>query len=163
MRRLIVSKKWALALGGAIAVLSLLALGCGGGGGEKADADKSWGDEELFVDPDAPVVNVELGDFFVKPEATEIEAGAVTFAVANKGKTQHEFVVLKTDTPADQLAVQDAKVDEDTAGESRGEIAEFDAGKTISKTFDLAPGHYIFLCNIKDHYGKGMHIDFTVK
>ena len=163
MRKFIVSKRWALALGGAIAVLSLLALGCGGGGGEKADADKSGGYEELFVDPAAPVVNVDLGDFFVKPEATEAEAGAVTFAVANKGTIEHEFVVLKTDTPADKLTVQDSKIDEDTAGESQGEIAEFAAGKTISKTFDLAPGHYIFLCNIKEHYGKGMHIDFTVK
>ena len=161
MRRFIVSKKWALALGGVIAVLSLLALGCGGG--EKADADKSEGDEELFVDPDAPVMNVDLGDFFVKPEASEVGAGAITFAVANKGETEHELVVLKTDTPADKLAVQDSKVDEDTAGESQGEIAEFEAGKTISKTFDLAPGHYIFLCNITGHYGLGMHKDFTVK
>ena len=163
MRRFIVSKKWALALGGVIAVLSLLALGCGGGGDEKAKADQPAGEGELFVDPNAPVVNVDLGDFFVKPEATEVEAGAVTFTAANKGTIEHEFIVLKTDTPADKLVVQDGKVDEDTAGESQGEIAEFEAGKTISKTFDLAPGHYIFLCNIKDHYGKGMHTDFTVK
>jgi len=162
MVRLIVSKKWALALGGLIAVLPLLALGCGGGGGEK-EADQSGGEGELFVDPGAPVVNVDLGDFFVKPEATEVEAGAVTFAVANIGKTLHEFVVLKTDTPADKLAVQASKIDEDTAGESQGEIEEFDAGKTISKTFDLAPGHYVFVCNIEGHYGLGMHTDFTVQ
>ncbi|MDO8613709.1 MAG: plastocyanin/azurin family copper-binding protein [Dehalococcoidia bacterium] len=162
MGRLIVSKKWALALGGFIAVLPLLALGCGGSGGEK-EADQSEGEEELFVDPDAPVVNVDLGDFFVKPAATKVEAGAVTFSVANIGKTLHEFVVLKTDTPADKLAVQASKVDEDTAGESQGEIEEFDAGKTISKTFDLAPGHYVLFCNIEGHYGLGMHKDFTVQ
>ena len=28
---------------------------------------------------------------------------------------------------------------------------------------DLAPGHYVALCNLLAHYGKGMHAEFTVK
>jgi len=89
-----------------------------------------------------------------------VKAGKVTFTFKNTGTRQHEMIVLKTDEKADSLVVgSDNKVSED---KSVGEISETDAGKTVVKTFDLAPGHYVLVCNIAKHYTQGMKSDFTV-
>jgi uncharacterized cupredoxin-like copper-binding protein len=90
-----------------------------------------------------------------------VAAGKVTFTFKNSGNRQHEMIVLKTDTAADALVVDPAsnKVSEDA---SKGEISETDAGKTVVKTFTLAPGKYVIVCNIEKHYGQGMRQAFTV-
>jgi uncharacterized cupredoxin-like copper-binding protein len=91
---------------------------------------------------------------------TSATAGAVTFTFQNTGTRQHEMVVLKTDTPYDQLPVgTDNKVSEDA---SVGEISETDPGKTVTQTFDLAAGNYVLVCNIEKHYQQGMRVAFTV-
>ena len=165
MRNIIGSAKLMMALAALMAAGLLLFSACGGGDdSDKAAEEQSQGegDGELFVDPAAPVINVALKEWGIVPSATKTDAGSVTFNVSNEGTKEHEFVVLKTDTPAEQLAWAQGKVDEDTAGEAVGEIAEFGAGKTLSKTFDLAPGHYVFICNVEGHYPSGMRADFTV-
>jgi uncharacterized cupredoxin-like copper-binding protein len=43
-----------------------------------------------------------------------------------------------------------------------GEISETDKGKVVTKTFDLAAGNYVLVCNIEKHYGQGMFAAFTV-
>ena len=92
--------------------------------------------------------------------ATSVKAGKVTFTFTNKGMKQHEMILLKTSTPVDGFKVgTDNKISET---ESVGEISETDAGKTVTKTFDLAPGTYVFACNIEKHYGYGMRTAFTV-
>jgi hypothetical protein len=40
---------------------------------------------------------------FLKVDPTSVPAGKVTFTFHNTGNRQHEMIVLKTDTPADQL------------------------------------------------------------
>lgn len=139
----------------------MLAVACGGGGQEEGEKEEEE-EGELFVEPNAPVVAVDLGDFFLTPEATTAEAGAVTFSASNQGDIPHELVIIKTDIPADQLPVASGKVDEDRAGEVIGEIEEFDPGLTIAGTFDLPPGSYALICNIPGHYEAGMHAEFTV-
>ena len=148
--------------------VALLALACGddNDGGEEGDGTATatgTAEAELFVDPEAPVVNVDLGEFFVTPDADEIQAGAVTFNASNVGAIPHELVVIKTDTPVDQLPVADAKVDEGAAGEEIGEIEEFDAGLILAGTFELEPGAYALICNIAGHYEGGMFVEFTVE
>jgi uncharacterized cupredoxin-like copper-binding protein len=88
-----------------------------------------------------------------------VAAGSVTFTLKNEGTIEHEVVVLKTDTPYDQLVVTDGKVSEDT---SQGEVPELAAGKSESVTLDLTAGNYVLVCNIKDHYTMGMRAPFTV-
>jgi len=89
-----------------------------------------------------------------------VPAGKVTFTLKNTGTVKHEMVVLKTDTPYDQLTVdKDNKVSEDT---SVGEVSELDAGKTGTVTLDLKPGKYVLVCNIAKHYEMGMRAPFTV-
>ncbi len=97
---------------------------------------------------------------FLKVEPMSVAAGKVTFTFTNSGNRQHEMIILKTDEKADSLTVgADNKVSED---KSVGEISETDAGKVVTKTFDLAAGHYVLVCNIAKHYTQGMKSDFTV-
>ena len=146
--------------------LALLAAACGGGeekGAVKGTATKEAEEGELFVDPNAPVVEVSLTEFKVEPRTDTGTAGPLTFSASNDGAIEHELVIIKTDTPVDKLPVASGKVDEDAAGKVVDEIKEFEAGKTVAATFDLAAGKYALICNIAGHYQAGMHAGFTVK
>ena len=121
--------------------------------------------------PQATTVDVTLQEWAVLPATSSIKSGTVTFNVKNIGPDEaHEFVILKTDLEALKLpAGADGKADEEGAGvQAMGEIEEFASGESKSATFDLAPGKYVFICNIVDaegnvHYAKGMAIAVTVK
>jgi uncharacterized cupredoxin-like copper-binding protein len=115
---------------------------------------------------DGTPVAVDLGDekgtdgpMTMDVVPLSVAAGSVTFTAENTGTIEHEMVVLKTDLAGDQLEITDGKVSEDG---SLGEIREFEAGETASKTFDLDAGKYVLVCNVKDHYELGMWSEFTV-
>ena len=150
-----------------VLLLALLALACGGGeekGAVKGTPTEEAEEGELFVDPNAPVVEVSLTEFKVEPRTDTGKAGGITFKASNDGAIEHALYVFKTDLPIDQLPVQDGKVPEDAAGAKFiGEIEELEAGKTIAATFDLAAGKYALICNITGHYEAGMFAGFTVK
>jgi uncharacterized cupredoxin-like copper-binding protein len=112
-------------------------------------------------------VTVALDQWSITPAASQVVSGPVTFRVSNDGSITHEFVVMKTDTPAADLPIgsfegQQPRVNENTAGTNVGETGDMDAGATKTVTLDLQPGHYVFMCNLPGHYGSGMHTDFTV-
>ena len=142
------------ALGVVIAVASL-SLG-GTPAGAAVGAKKKTG---------TPVL-VEVGDtagtqapMTMTVTPTSAPAGKVTFTVKNSGTVIHEMVILKTDTPYDQLPVVKDGVSE---AASVGEVADIPKGKTKSGTFKLKPGKYVLVCNIKKHYGLGMRAPLTV-
>lgn len=107
-------------------------------------------------------IAVTLSEWAVVPGSASVPAGSVTFAVTNSGEQVHEFVVVKTDTKADALAVVDNKIDE-AALTPVDEIEDIAVGASPKLTVDLAAGHYVLLCNIETHYGLGMRADFDVK
>jgi len=116
---------------------------------------------------DAHTVTVIAGDInglagimtYTASTAT-VKAGDVTFVLQNVGTIEHELVVLKTDTPFDQLAIDgEDRVDE---ADSVGEVAETAAGVTDSVVLNLTPGNYVLVCNIGGHYRLGMRIALTV-
>jgi uncharacterized cupredoxin-like copper-binding protein len=101
-------------------------------------------------------------------------AGDVTFVVKNAGSIVHEAVVLNTRTPFDKLPITDGgdppvpvttganKVSEDT---NIGETGDPDLEPGGTRTFTIkhmTPGTYAIVCNIAQHYGKGMRAPFTV-
>ena len=86
--------------------------------------------------------------------------GKVKFVVQNQGTELHEMVVIKTNTPFDQLPVSSKnKVSEKG---TKGEIEGIGKGKTKSKTLKLKAGQYALVCNITEHYTAGMRAGFTV-
>ncbi len=130
--------------------------GQSGGGGVTATTAATGG---------PTVVNVVGGEkpdgsYYLTVTPASVKAGPTTITFKNVGTMEHEVVVLKTDTPANQLKVgADHTVSEDT---SVGEDSETKAGQTKSTTIDLKAGKYVLVCNIERHYEKGMSTAFTV-
>lgn len=142
--------RWLVPLVVGLAVLALVAAACGGG-------------EEAAGGGGGSTVNVKLNDFSIAPDVSSVGAGSVTFVAENAGPSEHELVVLETDLAPDALPVEGGAVEEEASGiEAIGEIEEFEAGAEESATFDLAAGHYVLICNIPGHFGKGMAVAFEV-
>jgi uncharacterized cupredoxin-like copper-binding protein len=102
------------------------------------------------------LVNVKLGEMFVRPNVTQGAAGKVTFHVQNTGKLVHEMIVGKAPIKG-PLAT--GKMSEAT---SVGEVAELKPGTAGSVKLSLKPGTYILYCNVPGHFAAGQHVAFTV-
>jgi uncharacterized cupredoxin-like copper-binding protein len=114
------------------------------------------------------------GPMTLTPSSAVAAAGDVTFTANNTGTVDHELLLLKTDTPFDQIPIVDGgdppapvttgadKVDE---ADNIAETGDPNLKPGQSRTFTakgLAPGHYVLFCNIAKHYGLGMRATFTV-
>jgi uncharacterized cupredoxin-like copper-binding protein len=134
--------KWGAALAGAFLVLGLV-------GGCTASDPAAAGS----------VVNVTLHDFRIDSESTSVSGDQdVIFRIDNQAPVTHEFVVVRSDLPPDQLAIgsDGLSVDEDQL-DPMGEIGEVESGTIQTLALHLSPGHYVFFCNLEGHYLGGMH------
>ena len=128
-------------------------VACGGGGsGNKGNA------------PVASTVKVSLKEWSVEASASQVKLGSVTFEVTNAGTMPHDFVVIKSDLPPDQLPVDaDGRVIESKVN-TLGRVDAFPAGSMQTLSLDLTPGKYLLICNVVDtsgskpvsHYQNGM-------
>ncbi len=106
-------------------------------------------------------LSVSLGEWAVTPEVDAIDAGQVTFTIANEGTQPHDFVIIRSDEAPDALPVEAGAVLED-AVDLVTEIGPFPVGTTERLTVELAAGSYLLICNIAGHYQLGMTTAFTV-
>ena len=126
---------------GGVVLSAVVLSGCGGGG---------------------TTVTATLKDLTLAVDNNSGKAGDFTFKADNKGALVHELVVFKTDVAFDKIPQKDGKADEST-GTSAGEVDDVAPGKAESKTFKLAAGKYVLLCNVPAHYAAGMAVAFTVQ
>ncbi|MBC7645117.1 MAG: hypothetical protein H7123_08320, partial [Thermoleophilia bacterium] len=111
-------------------------------------------------------IDVTLGDkggkLFLRPAHDTVASGTVTFAVTNAGTMPHEFIVLRTDTPANKLPSGDGGQAKETG--RVGEVSQMAPGSaTQYLTFaTLKAGKYVLLCNVPGHYSLGQYAAFTV-
>jgi uncharacterized cupredoxin-like copper-binding protein len=105
-----------------------------------------------------------LGEFRIALGAYTMAAGRASFTVFNQGAITHEFVIKKTELSDDRLPLgADGSIDEEAPELGQiGEVADVLSGTTQVFEVDLAPGHYVFFCNLPTHYSSGMHGSFTV-
>lgn len=113
-------------------------------------------------------VDVSLTTYAIALSTDSIKAGDVVFHVTNDATDQvHEFVIFKTDLPADQLPLTaEGIVDEEGAGITfMGEVEDVENGTPQDLSLTLEPGRYVALCNVDTnlHYSHGMYIVFNVK
>jgi uncharacterized cupredoxin-like copper-binding protein len=80
---------------------------------------------------------------------------------AANGKTEHEFVVLRTDLDDAHLPVDKGLVTE-SRFRKMGEVEDLAQGSTKRLSLKLAPGRYVLICNRPGHYEMGMHTSFVV-
>jgi uncharacterized cupredoxin-like copper-binding protein len=116
-------------------------------------------------------VDAALTTYAITLDKDSASSGEITFHVHNDATDlTHEFVVFKTDIPADQLPLNDEGIVDEEAGGSDlvliDEVEDVEPGMSKDLTVNLEPGNYVLLCNIDSdemHYAHGMHAPFTVK
>ena len=103
-------------------------------------------------------VAIHEHDFRIDASAITVASGTVSFDVHNDAPATHEFVVVRTDDPDDRLpiAADGISVDEDVLT-SVGELSDVPAGADETLSLSLAPGRYVYFCNMEGHYMGGMH------
>ena len=130
----------------ALLACGLLLVSCGGASASPTPASQ---------------IVVEMSDFKVVTNVSSIRAGTIKIGVRNLATMEHNFEVIKTDLAADKLPVDPATSKAKDEGKV-GEIAKIPGGTSAAVTLNLAPGNYVFLCNIAGHYQLGMHTAFSV-
>jgi uncharacterized cupredoxin-like copper-binding protein len=151
-----------------VGVFAMASAACGGDDDSATSVEEGGGGITVPAGESGTPVAVEAGDKsdteqYLTVSVATVKAGPVTFTLTNKSTMvkEHEMVVLKTDTPFDQLEVgTDDRVSE---ADSVGEISEIKPGTTGTVTLDLAPGKYVLVCNLPKHYAQGMRVAFTVE
>ena len=114
-------------------------------------------------------IDVALTTYKIEMSATSARSGDIIFHVHNDATDlTHEFVIFKTDLPADQLPLgDDGAVDEEGPGVTHIDEVEVEAGQAADLSVNLESGNYVMICNINDndemHYQHGMYQAFTVK
>jgi uncharacterized cupredoxin-like copper-binding protein len=113
----------------------------------------------------AQKVEVHESSYRLSLATTTLPSGRIGFDVHNDASMPHEFVVFKTDLPADALplgsdgdVVEDSPLLQDVADSGSSIVP----GHSRAIFATLAPGHYAVVCNLPGHYHLGMHVDLTV-
>jgi len=109
------------------------------------------------------VVKFKMVEWDIIPQNASKSHGPlpkVTFVVQNAGKLEHEFVVVRTNTAAGQLAKTGT-----TRVPEKGVVGEIEGvpqGGTKKLTLKLSQGHYALICNLKGHWNNGQFVDYYV-
>ena len=82
----------------------------------------------------------------------------------NNGTVPHELLIFKSDlAPAAYPTDTAGDVQEEGVGVTLVSDGEnIDPGGSQARSVDLAPGTYLFLCNIPGHFEQGMFAVVTV-
>jgi uncharacterized cupredoxin-like copper-binding protein len=141
--------------------LVLGAVSCGGdtenegtGTGTTPDAGESQS-----------TVAVELAPFSVSADPNSVPSGTVTFDIKSEtspGQSGHALTVLRTDIPPDELPM--GPVGEAITSGEGIEVMYTEAviGPDHTAEVELEPGPYALICNVANHYERGMRTGFEV-
>ena len=93
-----------------------------------------------------------------------IKAGKTQLTINDVGVAAHEMLVFKSDRdPSAYPTAEAGNIKEEGAGVTLISDGEnIDPGGTQTRTIDLAPGKYLFVCNIPGHFKQGMFTVVTV-
>jgi uncharacterized cupredoxin-like copper-binding protein len=107
--------------------------------------------------PSGTTVLLTLKDFSIQTATSAVPAGEVILQIHNEAPATHEFVVVRSQLPHDELplASDGLSVDEEQL-DAVDEIGQLDTRDTAVMTLHLDPGHYVFFCNLEGHYLGGM-------
>ena len=133
-----------------IAALALVATGCGDDDDDETTAatvpttTETGATGATGAGGAGEAVDISETDFALDPDAVEVDAGEVTFLVANDGQTTHN------------LEIEGNGVEE----ELPEDLAPGDAAEL---TVELEPGTYEMYCPVGDHAEQGMEGTVEVK
>ena len=126
---------------------ALLASGCGG---------------SSAAHPGVAVAAVSEHDFHIAAPAT-LKAGDVNLQVDNRGPDDHELIIAPLHGSTLPFRSDGFTVDEASIEHSEpGSLEPGAPGSSRELHVHLAPGRYVFFCNMAGHYLGGMHTIVTV-
>lgn len=124
-------------------------------------------------------VTVEFDEWKIDTSVETVPAGRVTFEESNAGDEDHDLLVIRTDTPPDDLPMGLEGVSPEAAGEIvLGEIHDHEHGADLSaadherhihpeegrrRAVTLEPGRYVLICPVPGHYERGQRTAITVR
>ena len=113
--------------------------------------------------PTAANPTIVLSEWKVEVPMT-LKAGKVTFTISNAGTVPHELLVFKSDLdPASYQKDSAGNIVEDGPGINLlSDGDNINPGGSQTRTVDLTPGKYLFVCNIPGHFKSGMFMVVTV-
>lgn len=126
-----------------LVALAILVAACG----------QSSGSEELTE------IAATLEDYSIDLDKDTVSTGSITISATNEGAEVHEIEVFagtETDLPVSQ------GVADTSALTLVDEIEDIVPGSVLSLEIDLPPGEYVIMCNLPDHFEKGMVATLTV-
>jgi uncharacterized cupredoxin-like copper-binding protein len=94
-----------------------------------------------------------------------MKAGKATFTIKNGGMMVHELLVFRSDlAPAAYPTNKAGGINEEGAGiKLLSDGDNLDPGASQTRTVDLTPGKYLFVCNLPGHFREGMFTVVTVQ
>jgi uncharacterized cupredoxin-like copper-binding protein len=109
------------------------------------------------------IIGVKLLGNTIQLDTDRAKAGDLTFNVTNSANEamSHELVVLRTDLSDAKLPMKAGQVEEGKF-KKMGEVEDVMPGKSKQFKLNLAPGHYVLICNRPGHYAMGMHAALVV-
>lgn len=114
--------------------------------------------------PGGQDVGVSMAEFSVTVDKPSVLAGITNITVTNDGTILHNFRLIATELPADQLPLDSAGtgVDESKVNVVQS-LSRVDVGQSLVVPIQqLAAGNYVLICNVPTHYGQAMYTAFTV-
>jgi uncharacterized cupredoxin-like copper-binding protein len=158
-----------------LASLSLLVVGCGAAASPALTfspispppaAASTTPTAVPSVVPSEPVVTggtIVLSEWKVDMAST-IKAGKSTFSISNAGTIPHELLIFKSDLAPTAYPTDGAGgiIEEGGGVDLMSDGDNIDPAGTQSRSIDLAPGTYLFVCNIPAHFKSGMFTVVTV-
>ena len=111
----------------------------------------------------ASYATVSLTEWKVTVGGT-IKSGKTDLAITNTGVAPHELLVFKSDLDPSAYPTDAAgDIKEEGAGVALVSDGDnIDPGGSQTRAIDLAPGKYLFVCNIPGHFKQGMFTVVTV-
>jgi uncharacterized cupredoxin-like copper-binding protein len=107
-------------------------------------------------------VIVDMKEYAITLSVPSVKAGVVKFGIRNNGTMVHDFDLYRTDLAPDKLPIDggSAKVKMDGLVKQMINIAP---NRSTTLSADLAPGHYVIICNVAGHYQLQMRTELKVE
>jgi hypothetical protein len=110
----------------------------------------------------APVVTVSERDFKIEVPS-RLKPGEVLLRVHNRGPDEHELIITPLGRSGVPIRSDGFTVNEEAiANAEPGSLVPAAAGSVRELRIRLAPGRYVFFCNMEGHYLGGMHANVVV-
>ena len=146
-----------------VALICLLGIACGGGGGTDAATEPGGGEpsveesespspEPVLAEGELAVTGTELA---LTVATSDVAAGPLEITLNNEGTVAHELVVLELpqSPPIHELA-KESRQAVMKAGTEMGAIPKVAGGASGTTDVDLEPGAYGLFCLIEGLGGK---------